>query len=216
MLRTIRTPLVAGVAALLCAGAAQAVELAVNGGFETGTFSGWTQFPNGGVNTVSSVNPASGTFSGRLNVTALATGDVIKQANIGIGTVTASQSVHIEFDARGTTANGGVAFAEFFSELSGGGTSSSVILSGGPLSLNADPNVWTRFIFNAPTGPDVSGGVTLQLKAATGGAAGSVADIFYDNASVSVAAVPIPATAWLLGTGCLGLLGRRRRKKATV
>ena len=45
---------------------APAVELAVNGGFETGDFTGWTQFPTGpGQQTIDNVNPSSGTYSAR-------------------------------------------------------------------------------------------------------------------------------------------------------
>jgi hypothetical protein len=36
----------------------------------------------------------------------------------------------------------------------------------------------------------------------------------FDNFSPSTAAVPIPAAAWLFGSGLLGLAGMARRKKA--
>ena len=158
-------------------------EIAINGGFETGDFTGWTQFANG-TQTIITTNPSEGTYCAELNNTVAQSASLIKNANIGIGTVTASEEVTIKFDARGTLADGGVAFAEFFSELTGGGVSSSVILGGGPLALNADPNVWTSFSFTTTTGPDVSGGVTLQLTATTGGAPSSIAQMFYDKVSV--------------------------------
>ena len=97
----------------------------------------------------------------------------MKNANIGIGVVEPDVTVTISFDARGSLGVGGVAFAEFFSEIDGGGTSSSVILGGAPLALNADPDVWTHFSFTTTTGPDVSGGVTLQLTATTSPDAGA-------------------------------------------
>jgi hypothetical protein len=37
--------------------------------------------------------------------------------------------------------------------------------------------------------------------------------IFLDDASLTVAAVPVPAAIWLFGTGLLGLLGIARRKR---
>lgn len=157
-------------------------EIAVNGGFETNDFSGWTQTGAAIVTT----NPSEGIYCSQLNNTTPASALLLKNANVGIGTVSAGQEVTITFDARGTLADGGVAFAEFFSELSGGGVSASGILGGGPLALDPDPNTWKSFSFTTTTGPDVSGGVTLQLTATTGGAGTSVANMFYDNISIQV------------------------------
>ena len=168
-------------------------EISINGGFETGDFTGWTQFASGTQNIITT-NPSEGTYYAELNNNVLGSASIIKNANIGIGTVSAVQEVTITFDARGSTAVGGVAFAEFFSELSGGGVSSSEILGGGPLNLNADPNVWTSFSFTTTTGSDVSGGLTLQLTATTGGATGSIAHMFYDNVSVTVGTAPPTCT----------------------
>ncbi len=48
----------------------------------------------------------------------------IKNANIAIGTVKPLEQVTISFDVKGMyDVPGGVTFAEFFSELAGGGTS---------------------------------------------------------------------------------------------
>ncbi len=166
-------------------------EIALNGGFETGDFTDWTQFPNGTQNIITT-NPSEGTYCVELNNNVAPSASLIKNANIGIGTVLAAQDVTITFDARGTLGVGAVAFAEFFSEKSGGGTSSNLILGGGPLALNADPNVWTSFSFTTTTGSDVSGGVTLQLSATTSADAGSTANMFYDNVSVITAVPPTP------------------------
>jgi hypothetical protein len=113
----------------------------------------------------------------------------MKQANIGVGVVQPNSPVTISFDLFGSLAGaGGVVFAEFFSELSGGGTSKAEILSGSPLFPNA-PNDWTAgwvtYTFNTTTGPDVSGGVTLQLKTDCGANAGCTVDTYWDNVSVT-------------------------------
>ena len=50
-------------AALLLSGAAQADGLVTNGGFETGDFTGWTQFGNTGFSGVDDNNPHSGSFA---------------------------------------------------------------------------------------------------------------------------------------------------------
>jgi len=156
-------------------------EIGLNGGFETGDFTDWESI--GAANQVITTNPSVGTYCAELNQTA-AGASLLKNANIGIGTVAPGQEVTITLDARGTTANGGVAFVEFFSELSGGGVSASALF--GPLSLDPDPNTWKSFSFTTTTGPDVSGGVTLQLTATAGAVAGVVANLFYDNISVTV------------------------------
>lgn len=209
MLNKFRAPVVAA-GLMLCSATAMAgnIELVVNGGFESGDFTGWTQFPNLGTQAISGVNPSSGAFSANLVSTGQPTNSLIKAANVGIGTVTAGMQVDISFDMRGTVADGGVVFAEFFSELDGGGVSSAEILSGGPLFPNADPDTWTTFTFTTFAGPDVSGGITLQLGAVCGGAPTCVSDIYFDNVSMTV--VPVPGAVWLFGSA-LGLLGLRKR-----
>ena len=220
MLNKTYTSIVATVILSLSAGLAQAapVELAVNGGFETGDFTGWTQFPGSlgpAGQEVSSVNPSTGIYSGHLTETAPAA-NIIKQANLAPGAWTAGQEVSISFDIRGSAANGGVLFAEFFTEISGGGTSSSVILGGGPLFPNGDPDVWTTYNFTAFVGPDSSGGITLQFNAACAPIEGCNADYFIDNVSIiaDVNPIPVPAAVWLFGSGLIGLVGVARKKKA--
>jgi beta-glucanase (GH16 family) len=162
-------------------------DLAVNGGFEAGDLSGWALFPvsaDPNEQTVVTTNPRSGTYAGRLNNTTPGRASIIKQANLT--PVAIGQTVTVRFSARGSFDVGGVAFAEFFTELAGEGTSSAQILGGGPLALAADPNVWADFEYTVPITADVSGGITLQLTATTGGDAGSFADVYYDNVSIVI------------------------------
>ncbi len=164
--------------------------LAINGDFETGDLTGWTSFAtdNNGTFEVTTAQANGGLYSGLVVADVDGIGSpsfpVVKQANIGIGTITPNTSVTITFDLYGSVAGaGGVVFAEFFSELSGGGTSSSEILGGGPLFPNG---TWTTYSFTTTTGPDVSGGITLQLKADCGGNPGCKIDAYFDNVSVTI------------------------------
>ena len=75
---------------------------------------------------------------------------------------------------------------ELFSELDGGGTSKAEIYTGGPISPDADPDVWTSYTWNTTLGPIVDGGVTLQLKVGCGGVEGCGADIYFDNVTIVV------------------------------
>ncbi|MBK8976323.1 MAG: hypothetical protein IPM29_10365 [Planctomycetes bacterium] len=183
------------------------VELAVNGGFETGDFTGWTLFPSAPGNIAVASPGSASAFAGCINNTTAPSASLIKNANIGIGIVQPGETVTVTFDAKGSTAIGGVAFAEFFSELAGGGVSRSVILGGGPLALDPDPNVWKSFSFTTVTGNDVAGGVTLQLAAITGAATGSVSNVCFDNVSVTVSRPAVTAVFSSFGAGCAGSAG---------
>ncbi|MEM8944322.1 MAG: PEP-CTERM sorting domain-containing protein [Planctomycetota bacterium] len=195
------------VCALFLTTGASAQELTSNGGFETGDTSDWEDLttPPQTFSITSDAN--SGSWAAEIfnNVDSGAAA-VVKQANIGVGTVSPGDLIEISFAAKGSFAQGGVAFAEFFSELDGGGTSSSEILSGGPLALT---DQYQDFSFTTTAGPDVSGGVTLQFNAATGAVPGSTSVLFIDDASVRI--VPEPTSIALFGLGCLGALVRRRR-----
>jgi hypothetical protein len=186
---------------VLGVGLAQAapINLAINGGFESGNFYGWDQFPSTeGVQEI--VSPGySGDFAARILNTAETSGSVIKNANLlvlGEGYEPGSP-VTISFYARGVGQAGGVAFAEFFSEIEGGGVSSSEILGGGPLALDPDPAVWTFFSFTVFTGPDTSGGVTVQFAAVTGADPASTMELFVDDLLVVLdCAVDNEAATW--------------------
>jgi hypothetical protein len=164
--------------------AAQALELTTNGGFEFGDTSSWQSFPSPNSTFVVSTDANSGMFSGELENLASTSAAVIKQANLGVGVVNPGDAITISFAAKGTLGVGGVIFAEFFSEIAGGGTSAAQILGGGPLNITGS---WQTFNFMTVAGPNVSGGVTLQFAAATGAIIGSTAEVLIDDASVSLA-----------------------------
>lgn len=181
------------------------IELANNGGFEAGDTSGWESFPtpNSTFNITGDAN--TGNFAAEVFNNDEAAGAVVKQANLGVGLLSIGDVVTVSFAVKGEGAIGGVAFAEFFTEIDGGGVSSSQFLGGAPLMLTND---YVEYSFDITLTGDVSGGVTLQFAAVTGAAQGSVSVLFIDDVSVSV--IPAPAGAALLGMG--GLVAMRRRR----
>jgi hypothetical protein len=161
--------------------------LTINGDFETGDTCGWEFFPNDGTFGATTAESNGGTYSGNLVASVPGGGGpasfpVIKQANIGIGTVQADSTATVSFDLKGSIVGaGGVVFVEFFSELSGGGTSAA-----GIIAQPVPTNEWVNYSISVTTGPDVSGGVTLQLKADCGANPGCTVDTYWDNVSVTV------------------------------
>ncbi|MFT5733051.1 MAG: hypothetical protein ACJAZN_001879 [Planctomycetota bacterium] len=171
-----------GSASLNLASALPANDLTVNGGFELGDTSSWVSFPTPNSTFDVTMDANSGSFAGQVFNDDQAASAVIKQANLGVGSVAPGDVITITFAAKGSGALGGVIFAEFFSEIAGGGVSASEILSGAPLPLTSS---WQTFTFTATAGADVSGGVTLQFATVTGANIGSVSELFVDDVSVS-------------------------------
>lgn len=180
------------------------LELTSNGGFEAGDVSDWVSFPTGDSSFEVTGDVNSGSFAGEVINLATGSAAVIKQANLGIGVVNPGDEITVSFAAKGTFGDGGVSFIEFFSELDGGGTSAAEILG-----TVAPSSVYQDYSFTTIAGPDVSGGVTLQLTATTGAIIGSTAQLFIDDVSVSVA-IPEPSTTLLAGLGLLAGVVRRR------
>ena len=218
---------IAAVGLTISAGAAQAVQLAVNGDFETGQFcaealttgctptaandpiTGWQQFPGLGTQTITA-DSNSGSWAGRITVNTGGTpgNTVIKQANRAAGLLTPGQSVDVSFAAKGEYPDGGVLFVENFSEIAGGGVSFNDLKT---FNITSD---WQTFSYTTILGSDVSGGFTLQFAGVCGGAMTCLSDSFIDDVSIEASVIPVPAAVWLFGSGLLGLIGIARKKKA--
>lgn len=197
-----------GLAITCCLTLTAAADFTDNGDFETGDTSGWVSFPTANSTFDITMDANSGSFAGTVFNDDSASSAVVKQANVGVGVVNPGDLIDIKFSAKGEGVAGGVVFAEFFSELSGGGVSSSEILGGAPLALT---DQYQDFVFQAVAGSDVSGGITLQFAVVTGADAGSTSSLFVDDVSISQS-VPEPSSAALLAIGGLfGLMRRRSR-----
>ena len=199
-------------------GVAQAapVEIAVNGGFETGDFTGWELFPGTGgaaQQQIVTTNPSSGTYAARLTENNPAA-NIIKQANLFPGQWTEGQAIQISLDYRGTTAAGGLMFVELFNELDGGGVGPGSGIIGGPLFGGPTADDWQTFTTTAFAGPITDGGITLQLAVICGADPNCVADFYIDNVSIVADVVPIPAAVWLFGSALLGMGGLSRKLRA--
>lgn len=202
---SIRT--IAAVMALLVCSVSAQTELTTNGGFETGDFTGWQLFPSQPGN-ITIVGGNGSTFGANVANTLPASNSFMKHANLGAGQVMPGQAVTVSLDLKGVTAIGGIVFVQVFWEISGGGISGAQLL--GPIFADPDPNTWTTHTFNLTAGSDVSGGVSVQLEAVTGGAAGSVSDVTYDNVSVTIpsgATYPGSGDDLTIGTGINGAPG---------
>ena len=171
-------------------------ELTVNGDFELGNISGWTDYSsdNNGTFAVVSKPVSGGSWAGNLvakvSDNGVASFPVVKQANLGKGVVAPNDTIKISFDLYGEVAGvGHVVIAEFFSELADEGTSKTEILGGGPLlptGANDWTKKWTSYSFTTTAGPDVNGGVTFQIKADCGPNKGCAVNLYIDNVSVSL------------------------------
>lgn len=98
------------------------------------------------------------------------------------------------------------------------GTSTlSVSINNGPASLftnivnGAGPMDWESMSMSWMAD---SASAQITFLGVANGALSNDAVIGFDNASFSANPVPVPATAWLLGSGLLGLIGVARRKTA--
>lgn len=177
------------ITSLLTTGVWAQTELVSNGDFESGDTTDWESLPTGASSfTVESGSPFAGGFNGKVENAAEASAAIIRQVNLGVGIVTPFEEVTVSFWARGSGENGGVHFAELFSEGDGGGVSKSEILGGGPLFPTSD-TVWTFYSFDTTLGADVSGGVTLLLNATTGANIGSTSTLEIDNVSINLGLV---------------------------
>ena len=178
----------------------------VNGDFETGDFTGWvlTQVPDA-VGSIAIDNSQQGGRTGSVarlitNANATQSNDVlISQVALEAGTITAGDTIDVSFELYGSLSGaGGVVFVEvIFLDANGQDVGGRDFVSDASLPTPDTPytptTTWTSYsgtvIAGTATGGgtfDVSGGVTLQLKAACGPIDGCGVDASFDNVTFTV------------------------------
>ncbi|MDH3430210.1 MAG: family 16 glycosylhydrolase [Gammaproteobacteria bacterium] len=173
----------------------------VNGNFETGDFTGWTltRIPNdrGSITLDSSGRGGRAGTVARLVAAgdAAGTNDVlISQVALAAGTVAPGDSIDVSFDLYGSlTGAGGVVFVEvIFLNAAGEDLGGRNFV--GPPDPYFPSETWTTHSGTVTAGTavdgsqwDVSGGVTLQLKAACGAIVGGCGvDASFDNVTFTI------------------------------
>ena len=164
----------------------------VNGDFETGDFTGWTETPDGGSITLDT--SAQGGRAG--NVARLvATGAVVAGAqdvllsqvnltDINSVSISGGDSVTVSVDVFGSLSGaGGVVFIELISRDSGGNETGRSFIGPAPI---APTTTWTTYSATVNVAADVSGGITLQLKSSCGPVDGCGVDASFDNVSIVI------------------------------
>lgn len=225
MTKNFTSTLAAGLATLLCAGAAQAANVVPNSSFEApDNLDGWLQFPSGGSISIVADNGPSAAGTQAVLLSANASGGAsfpqIKVERLAEGLLTNGAPVTVSFDARSPLQTvdinagpfvGNVVFiAELLTERTGDNGASNQILFGPPTWLTSE---WQTFTFNTILGPDAGGGVSLLFKADCGANPTCRFDALIDNVTINTSVVPVPAAVWLFGSA-LGLIGFLRRKPA--
>ncbi len=192
-MRTVIVGAVMALSATAAAASAQAAELVTNGGFETGSFSGWDLSGNAGNTGVTTSAAISGTYGALLGP--VGSDGILTQS------ITTVPGSHYTFS---------------FDLLNEGGTPNGFIAS-------FNNNVLLSIINTAAFGPAhysydvVAGGPSSQIKFSY---FQNPAYFHLDNVSLqgTGGAVPEPATwaTMILGLGMVGALMRRRRLAAVA
>lgn len=157
-------------------------EIAVNGGFETGDFSGWAVYKNGGAIDAITTEPSSGTYSAKLFASA-ATGlnPTLKQERKGAGTLAVGDKVKITFDYKGAlTGESGMYSIQSFVEAANG--VNQVV----NITVNPTASWQTYTTTYTVAAGDISGGITLEFVAICGGVPGCSSTLYIDNASIII------------------------------
>jgi hypothetical protein len=224
MTRKIVTMMGTGAAIALFSFSAHSANMLTNGDFDAQDASGgdifgstgWGTFGSGFTtqNSLPADSPlnsfkAFGAGAGAGQTFAATAGDMF--AGSGVGLVTTGQDAMVApgemfLQVVFTDINGNFAGTEAGGNFALGFN----VFNGNILDSTTPTDVWTELGVGTAAAPDNTAFVTFNvLVLAPAGGAG-----YFDSTSFDVAAVPVPAAAWLFGSALLGLMGISRRAKS--
>lgn len=169
-------------------GGGSASNVAQNGDFETGDFTDWAVFENGGSITIDGAVNNGGSWSGKIVATGSSSAGsnaTLKQERKGAGTVSAGDTIEIKFDYLGgdTSAPGSVINIQIFGEIAAGGVS---FVENAPAPTASTTWMTYTYTYTIPNNADVSGGVTLQFNSPCGAVDGCTSTINLDNVEINI------------------------------
>jgi hypothetical protein len=185
------------------------VDLVVNGGFETGDFTGWDSIPMNGAQSVVTSFPSDGSYAANLaNSAGTAETNTVLQQTVGAGgLLIGGHEVTLSFDLRGQTAGGGM-FAKLTSLGSSGSTKEDTF---GPHFGDFNgPGFWSSYAYTTTLGADASAGLVIELSAPCDAGGFCSNDVYLDNIALNATVVPLPAAFWLFGSALLGFMTTAR------
>ena len=219
---SIKHILVSGIVAALATASVSAMNIAQNGGFETGTGADsdfWTEFGGGPAGT-SSERSTAGAISGNWSHVLNAVGDATAGASAGINYNSISDggfaslqegtSVTLSFDANFDPGPGGVGFYALRILNSNG----AIVADSGLQNLLSGSNSYNNILsLNVPAfaaSPNDVYAAFVEFSVGAGAFDGSSSTAIIDNVVIDATLVPAPGAAGLLALG--GLAAARRRR----
>lgn len=179
-------------AILLCAlgASAQSTDLAINGGFETGTFTGWTATQGVPVSSGTIVSPGNNSnFAARVDVVGFLATFTLQTDNLGAGIVVPGETVTVTLDVRGLASTNQSPRADFLSIDAGG---IALAESLGTIPLDPNPSLWTTVSYTTTAAADVTGGIGFRITVIGFTAPNDHVEV--DNVSVVIGNAPYPGS----------------------
>ncbi len=187
---------------MLMTGIASAAATLTNGGFESGSLSGWTLTGSGYATANDNwITAAEGTYFIRLN----SNGSSLSQS--GTDDLVVGTTFTLTGYARGDGGDYGTASIVFYDSSDDELDSTSIDISTGE---------WTSFSISLDA-VDNAAYWSVMLESTYG--AGNYVDVYFDGLELTTSydnggsTVPVPGAVFLLGSGLVGLTSLRRQRK---